>query len=242
MIAAGCFYDYEKLQRPDAGDPVGAAGAGGAAAGASGGGGTTGAGGDTAGSGGESGAGGIAGGTAGGGGIAGSAGMAGTGGTVGGRGGTGGTGTSGTGGTVGGRGGAGGTSGSAGTGGGTGPRFNGPTGVAVDSAGNVFVADTNNNTIRKVTPTGVVTTLAGMAGTQGSTDGTGAAARFDQPRGVAVDSAGNVFVADTVGCTIRKVTAAGVVTTFAGRSRTTGSTDGTGTTALFNQPRGVASG
>ena len=69
--------------------------------------------------------------------------------------------------------------------------------MAVDSAGNVFVADTYNYTIRKVTPAGVVTTLAGSAGSYGSADGTGSAARFYCPYGVAVDSAGNVFVADT---------------------------------------------
>ena len=68
--------------------------------------------------------------------------------------------------------------------------------MAVDSAGNVFVADYDNHTIRKVTPAGVVTTLAGSAGNSGSADGTGSAARFYYPAGVAVDSAGNVFVAD----------------------------------------------
>ena len=73
-----------------------------------------------------------------------------------------------------------------------------PDGVAVDSAGNVYVADTRNYTIRKVTPAGVVTTLAGLAGSSGSADGTGSAARFYYPAGVAVDSTGNVYVADTV--------------------------------------------
>ena len=82
-------------------------------------------------------------------------------------------------------------------------RFDSLTGVAVDSAGNVYVADTYNNTIRKVTPGGVVTTLAGLAGTGGSADGTGSAARFNWPNGVAVDSAGNVYVADTGNNTIR---------------------------------------
>jgi len=64
--------------------------------------------------------------------------------------------------------------------------------VATDSAGNVYVADTFDHTIRKIDPTGVVSTLAGMAGVKGSTNGTGSAARFDQPSGVAADDAGNL--------------------------------------------------
>src|SRR5258708_3435442 len=72
--------------------------------------------------------------------------------------------------------------------------FLGPTGVAVDSAGNVYVADTYNNTIRKVTPNGMVTTLAGLPGTVGSTDGIGSEARFSYPQRVAVDGASNVYV------------------------------------------------
>jgi len=85
-------------------------------------------------------------------------------------------------------------------------RFYLPVGSAVDSSGNVYVADTYNHTIRKVTPAGVVTTLAGLAGTYGSADDTGSAARFNYPWGVAVDDLGNVYVADTSNYTIRKIT------------------------------------
>ncbi|HWO23675.1 MAG TPA: hypothetical protein VNO30_33265 [Kofleriaceae bacterium] len=112
--------------------------------------------------------------------------------------------------------------------------------VAVDNAGNVYVADVNNSTIRKITAAGVVTTLAGTAGITGSTDGTGAAARFTSPSGVAVDSAGNVYVADKGNHTIRKVTTVGLVTTLAGTAVMSGSTDGTSTAASFYYPTGVA--
>src|SRR6266705_3431006 len=95
-------------------------------------------------------------------------------------------------------------------------RFNGPRAVATDSAGNVYVADTLNFTIRKVTPAGEVTTLAGTAGVFGGTDGTGAAASFSCPAGIATDSTGNVYVADDGNNTIRKVTPAGAVSTLAG--------------------------
>jgi len=119
--------------------------------------------------------------------------------------------------------------------------FNNPIGVATDSAGNTYVTDSNNHTIRQITPAGVVTTLAGMAGITGSVDGTGVAARFDDPRGVVTDSAGNVYVADFGNDTIRKITPAGVVTTLAGTAGMTGSTDGTGAAARFNSPSGMAS-
>ena len=124
---------------------------------------------------------------------------------------------------------------------GTGARaFNGPLGIAVDSTGIVYVADTNNHTIRKITAGGVVTTLAGQAGSIGSADGTGNAARFNSPRGVSVDGAGTLYVADTNNSAIRKVTAAGVVTTLAGAAGNVGGADGTGNNARFTNPEGVA--
>src|SRR5438105_13805388 len=111
-------------------------------------------------------------------------------------------------------------------------RFYQPAGAAVDTAGNIFVADSENHTIRKVTPTGAVTTLAGLAGIPGSTDGTGSGARFYFPSGVAVDGAGGVFVADRNNKTIRKVTPAGVVTTLAGLPDRPRGGDGGGRSAL----------
>lgn len=134
-----------------------------------------------------------------------------------------------------------GTAGSTGTADGTGSaaRFNQPSGIIIDSAGNLFVSDTYNQTIRKVTAAGVVTTLAGLAGVSGTTDGTGTAASFNQPRGLCVDGSGSLFVADTANSSIRKVTSAGVVTTFAGLSTISGLLDGTGVNAWFNQPRDV---
>ena len=119
-------------------------------------------------------------------------------------------------------------------------RFSHLSGIAIDSAGNLFVADGFNHTIRKITPDGEVTTLAGSAGMRGSADGSGAAARFNFPEGVATDSAGNIYVADKLNETIRKVTPAGVVTTLAGSAGVTGSADGNGAAARFSHPLGVA--
>jgi hypothetical protein len=124
---------------------------------------------------------------------------------------------------------------------GSGPaaRFAMPSGIAVDHAGTVYVADRQNHNLRKITGS-VVTTLAGAAGTAGSADGLGTAARFDTPLGVAVGADGNVYVADSANHSIRKVTPDGNVTTFAGAAGIAGSTDGLGTAARFHTPAGLA--
>lgn len=119
-------------------------------------------------------------------------------------------------------------------------RFYSPFGVAVDRAGNVFVADSFNSTVRKIAPGGIVTTLAGAARSRGNADGTGASARFDQPFGIAADGNGTVYVSDATANTIRKISAAGVVSTLAGQGGSAGSTDGTGTSARFMVPYGIA--
>jgi sugar lactone lactonase YvrE len=117
-------------------------------------------------------------------------------------------------------------------------QFRGPSGVAVDAVGTLYVADRGNNRIRKITPAGVVTTLAG-SDQSGFADGQGAAAAFAAPTGVAVSTSGTVYVADADNNRIRQVSQAGVVTTLAG-SGTAGFANGTGAVALFNRPGGVA--
>ena len=121
---------------------------------------------------------------------------------------------------------------------GTAARFSAPQGVALDNEGNVYVADTENNRIRKITPDRVVTTLAGNS-TAGYSDGTGTAARFSAPQGVALDNEGNVYIADTGNNRIRKITPDRVVTTLAGNG-TAGYGDGMGTAARFSAPQGMA--
>ena len=113
-----------------------------------------------------------------------------------------------------------------------------PVGIARDASGNLYIADANNHRIRKITPDGAVTTLAGD-GTPNFKDGTGMAAEFHLPFGVAVDPAGNVYVADGFDNRIRKITPAGVVSTLAGDGNA-GIKDAAGALAEFNTPGGVA--
>lgn len=119
-------------------------------------------------------------------------------------------------------------------------RFNYPTGLALDGAGNLYVADSTNNLLRKISPGGVVTTLAGLAGVSGSSDGTGSYALFNNPGGLAIDSGGNLYVADTGNSLIRRVTPDGTVATLTGLPGVAGYRNGTLSEAWFNQPRAVA--
>ena len=115
-----------------------------------------------------------------------------------------------------------------------------PEGVWADGLGNLFVADADNHTIRKIVLDGrAVTTLAGTAGASGSVDDTGAAARFDHPSGIWGDGT-YLYVSDRSSSTIRRVAiATGVVTTIAGTAYASGTDDGTGAAAEFNDPRGI---
>ena len=119
-------------------------------------------------------------------------------------------------------------------------RFNFPWGLAADKVGNLYVTDSRNHAIRKVTPAGIVTTMAGRAGAAGTADGIGAAARFNEPHGVAADEAGNVYVADTENHTIRRISPEGSVTTIAGKAGQYGHADGPGTDARFWRPGALA--
>ena len=121
-------------------------------------------------------------------------------------------------------------------------RFNNPYGMALDGADHLYVADTNNHTVRKVAlSSGAVTTVAGTPGVAGGIDGTDAAARFNYPASVVADGIGNLYIADFGSHTIRKVDVnTGTVTTVAGTAGLSGSTDGTGAGARFYAPSGVA--
>jgi sugar lactone lactonase YvrE len=122
---------------------------------------------------------------------------------------------------------------------GAGARFYFPAGITTDGT-YLYVSDQGNNTIRKIVITsGVVTTLAGTAGTSGAVEGTGPAARFQSPAGITTDGT-NLYVADSINNSIRKIViATGVVTTIANTARTPGSADGAGTAATFNLPKGI---
>lgn len=121
----------------------------------------------------------------------------------------------------------------------SGAEFNSPEGVAVDGSGNIYVADKDNNCIRKITTGGTVSVFAGStSGTAGYTNATGTAARFNKPWKIVYDGTGNFYVADRDNYKIRKITSAGVVTTLAGSTQ--GFADGTGSAAKFGQPLDVA--
>ena len=116
-------------------------------------------------------------------------------------------------------------------------KFNNPNDVAVDNAGNVYVADASNNRIRKIDTTGLVSTLAGSE--YGFADGSGTTTKFYEPSGVTLDNAGNIYVADTYNHRIRKIDSSGNVSTLAGDG-SEGFSDGSGTVAKFGWPYGVA--
>jgi gliding motility-associated-like protein len=121
---------------------------------------------------------------------------------------------------------------------GTAASFDTPEGIAIDAAGNLYVTDSKSGLLRVISPAGAVTTLAGNAYYTGNDVGSGLGVSFDKPYGIAVDSHGNMFIADAGGNQIRKVTPAGLVYTFAG-NKTPGFADGPGSTALFNTPAGI---
>ena len=116
-----------------------------------------------------------------------------------------------------------------------------PTGVVIDKNGNLFIADQTENRIRKVSATGIITTIAGN-GTAGSAGdgGPAAAATFNSPMGLAIDSSGSLYIADTSNERIRKITPAGIISTIAGTSYGFGGDGGPATEAMLGTPYGVA--
>lgn len=118
-------------------------------------------------------------------------------------------------------------------------KFNYPSGIAVDDLGNVFVCDSRNFTIRKITPAGIVTTFAGAPGLSDTTNGIGSNARFNELWGLGIDRNNNLYACDAMMNRIRKVTPGAVVSKFAGGDNITGSIDGPIATATFYQPYGV---
>jgi uncharacterized delta-60 repeat protein len=118
--------------------------------------------------------------------------------------------------------------------------FSKPSGIATDQIGNIYIADTGNHLIRKITPKGIVSTLGGSLGLPGNSDGAGSNTRFSSPKGIAVDAIGNIYVADTDNHTIRKISTSGIVTTIAGLAGISGNANGPLAAARFNKPSGVA--
>ena len=118
-------------------------------------------------------------------------------------------------------------------------RFDQPASMVADAAENLYVADSYNHVIRKVTIEGVVSTFAGSPGTPGSNDGAGSAAQFRFPESISIDASGTFYVADRGNHTIRKISSAGVVSTLAGTAGSSGAVNGAGATARFNSPSGV---
>lgn len=117
-------------------------------------------------------------------------------------------------------------------------QFNHVDGMCIDASGNIYIADTNNNRIRKITTAGVVSTFAG-SGTAGNTNGAGAGASFNQPYGIVMDKSGNLYVTEVNNHDIRKIAADGTVSTYVGSGQT-GLVNGTGTAARLNYPMGLA--
>ena len=119
-------------------------------------------------------------------------------------------------------------------------RFYFPRGIALDARGGAWVADSSNHTVRHISASGQVRTVAGLAGQKGQADGVGSHARFDSPNGLAVNAQGDVLVADYGNHSIRRISPEGVVTTLAGLAGQAGSADGMGSAARLNAPRGIA--
>ncbi len=114
-----------------------------------------------------------------------------------------------------------------------------PEGIAIDAQGNLYVTEYRTSIVRKITPSGNVTLLAGQPMKTGFANGPGAAALFDRPHGVAVDGQGNVYVCDMKSHLVRRISPAGEVSTYAGKHGTSGTADGVGTEAEFNMPEGI---
>lgn len=118
-------------------------------------------------------------------------------------------------------------------------RFNRPSGITIDSGGDLYVSDFNNHTIRRVTKSGAVSTFAGVATVSGSVDGPANIARFYNPSGLSIDASGTLYIADNRNCTIRKIAPDGVASTIAGQVNNPSAQDGTGSHARFYFPTGV---